>query len=185
MKAQVPMVMGLMLICVIIAIFPWQIAARRMNKGPAYALGMAIGALAVAGTFLLPDRPTPWVYLLAALAGFGFAAQWVFPWSMVPDVVDYDRANTGEQRSGMYYGVWGLATKIAEGVAIMSTGWILALFHYVPNIEQSTVTLLGIRLFFGLIPGLMMALALPLLIWYPITRETHSQLMARLDAAGD
>jgi GPH family glycoside/pentoside/hexuronide:cation symporter len=185
MEAQVPMVMGLMLICVIIAIFPWQIASRRLNKGPTYALGMAIGALSVAATFLLPDQPTPWVYLLAALAGFGFAAQWVFPWSMVPDVVDYDRLETGEQRSGMYYGVWGLATKISEGVAIMSTGWILALFRYVPNIDQSTTTLLGIRLFFGLIPGLLIALALPLLIWYPITRESHNQLMAKLENAGE
>jgi GPH family glycoside/pentoside/hexuronide:cation symporter len=104
---------------------------------------------------------------------------------MVPDVVDYDRLETGEQRSGMYYGVWGLATKISEGVAIMSTGWILALFRYVPNIDQSTTTLLGIRLFFGLIPGLLIALALPLLIWYPITRESHNQLMAKLENAGE
>jgi GPH family glycoside/pentoside/hexuronide:cation symporter len=145
---------------------------------------MAIGALAVAGTFLLPDHPTPWVYLLAALAGFGFAAQWVFPWSMVPDVVDVDRLETGEQRSGMYYGVWGLATKIAEGLAIMSTGWILTLFAYVPNIEQSSSTLLGIRLFFGLVPGVLIALCLPLLIWYPITRKTHNQLMAKLENTG-
>jgi glycoside/pentoside/hexuronide:cation symporter, GPH family len=185
METQVPLVMGLMLVCVILAIFPWKIAADHWNKGPAYALGMAIGALAVAGTFLLPNRPTPWVYLLAALAGFGFAAQWVFPWSMVPDVVDHDRLKTGEQRSGMYYGVWGLATKTSEGLAIMSTGWILALFRYVPNIEQSSTTLLGIRLFFGLIPGVLIALALPLLIWYPITRETHHRLMAELDGSDE
>jgi GPH family glycoside/pentoside/hexuronide:cation symporter len=180
MEAQVPLVMGLMLVCVIIAIFPWKIAADHWNKGPAYALGMAIGALAVAGTFLLPAHPTPWVYVVAALAGFGFAAQWVFPWSMVPDVVDHDRLTTGEQRSGMYYGVWGLATKVSEGAAIMSTGWILSLFRYVPNIEQSTTTLLGIRLFFGLIPGVLIALALPLLIWYPITRRPTQQLLAEL-----
>jgi GPH family glycoside/pentoside/hexuronide:cation symporter len=184
MEAQVPMVMGLMLVCVIIAIFPWKIAADHWNKGPAYALGMAIGALAVAGTFLMPAQPSVWVYPIAALAGVGFAAQWIFPWSMVPDVVDYDRQQTGERRSGMYYGVWGLATKISEGVAIMSTGWILALFRYVPNIEQSTSTLLGIRLFFGLIPGVLIALVLPLLIWYPITRQTHRELIAGLEEGG-
>jgi GPH family glycoside/pentoside/hexuronide:cation symporter len=145
---------------------------------------MAIGGLAVAATFLLPHEPTPWVYLIAALAGFGFAANWVFPWSMVPDVVDVDRLATGEQRSGMYYGVWGLGTKASEALAIASTGWILALFHYVPNVVQTPQTLFGIRLFFGLIPALAIALALPLLIWYPITRETHNDVMAKLESGG-
>jgi glycoside/pentoside/hexuronide:cation symporter, GPH family len=181
MAAQVPLVMGLMLICVIAAIFPWRIASERLNKGPAYALGMAIGGLAVAITFLLPHHPTPWIYAVAALAGVGFSANWVFPWAMVPDVVDYDRAESGEQRSGMYYGVWGLATKISEGMAIMSTGWILAIFRYVPNSAQAPGTLLGIRMFFGLVPGVLIALSLPLLIWYPITRETHGQLIAKLE----
>ena len=184
MEAQLPLVMGLLLICVVIAIYPWKMISERWNKGPAYALGMGIGGLAVAATFLLPHQPTPWIYAIAVLAGFGFAANWVFPWSMVPDVVDVDRLATGEQRSGMYYGVWGLGTKASEALAIASTGWILALFHYVPNVAQTSQTLLGIRLFFGLIPALAIVLALPLLIWYPITRKTHNEVLAKLEGAG-
>lgn len=184
MEAQVPVVMGLMLICVILAIFPWKKVSERWNKGPAYAAGMAIGGLAVAATFLLPHQPTPWIYPIAALAGFGFAANWVFPWSMVPDVVDVDRLASGEQRSGMYYGVWGLGTKASEALALAATGWILALFHYVPNVAQTAQTLLGIRLFFGLLPAIAIALALPLLIWYPITRKTHKAVLAKLDHGG-
>jgi GPH family glycoside/pentoside/hexuronide:cation symporter len=95
--------------------------------------------------------------------------------------VDVDRLATGEQRSGMYYGIWGLGTKASEALAIASTGWILALFHYVPNVAQRSETLLGIRLFFGLIPALAIVLALPLLIWYPITRKTHNEVLARLE----
>jgi len=180
MEAEVSLVMGLMLICVVLALFPWKLLAERWNKGPAYALGMAIGGLAVAATFLLPHQPTPWVYAIAAVAGIGFSAQWIFPWAMVPDVVDYDRLSTGEQRSGMYYGVWGLATKASEALAIASTGWILALFRYAPNVSQTDQTLLGIRLFFGPIPAVLIALCLPLLIWYPITRATHRETRARL-----
>lgn len=181
MEAQVPMVMGLMLVFVVLALFPWRWLAQRWDKGPAYALGMAIGGLAVAGTFFLPTGPTPWVYVLSALAGIGFAAQWVFPWAMVPDVVDCDRLKTGEYRSGMYFGMWGLATKVSEALAIAATGWILAAFSYVPNVAQGAPTLLGIRLFFGLVPALLIFACLPLLIWYPITRITHSRVLAELD----
>jgi GPH family glycoside/pentoside/hexuronide:cation symporter len=184
MEAQVPLVMGLMLVCVILAIFPWKRIAERWNKGPAYAFGMAIGGLAVASTFLLPHRPTPWVYVVAAVAGFGFAANWVFPWAMVPDVVDVDRLATGEPRGGIYFGVWGLATKSSEALAIASTGWILALFSYVPTAAQTPETLFGIRLFFGIVPAAAILLALPLLIWYPITRASHRRVLAKLESEG-
>jgi GPH family glycoside/pentoside/hexuronide:cation symporter len=182
MAAETSLVMGLMLICVTIALPFWQWVSRRMDKGPAYALGMLVGGLAVILTFFLPHESTGLIYLIAALAGFGFAAQWIFPWAMVADVADYDRADTGQQRSGMYYGVWGLATKISEALALVTVGWILTGFGYVPNVEQSSNALFGIRLFFGLIPAGIILVCLPLLIKYPITRKTHAAIRAKLEA---
>jgi GPH family glycoside/pentoside/hexuronide:cation symporter len=182
MKEETSLVMGLMLICVTLALPLWQWIARRMDKGPAYGLGMAIGALAVALTFTMPNRSTGVIYAIAALAGIGFSAQWIFPWAMVADVADYDRVETGEQRSGMYYGVWGLATKISEAFALAAVGWILTGFGYVPNVAQSAHALMGIRLFFGLIPAACIFAALPLLFRYPITRKRHAEIRRRLDA---
>jgi len=182
MKAETTLVMGLMLICVTISLPFWQWVSRKMDKGPAYGLGMAVGALAVVLTFFLPHQSTGLIYIIAVLAGFGFSAQWIFPWAMVADVADYDRVETGQQRSGMYYGVWGLATKISEALALASVGWVLAGFNYVPNVEQTSQALLGIRLFFGLIPAAIIFVSLPLLFKYPLTRRRHAEIRARLDA---
>ena len=182
MEDQVPLVMGLLLVTIGIFLFPWKMLAERWNKGPAYALGLAIAGVAVAATFLLPARPTPAIYLIAFVAGIGFSAQWVFPWAMVPDVVEYDRLETGEHRGGMYYGVWGFASKLTAAFGIALTGWVLQLFGYVPNVEQTEQALLGIRLFFGPVPLLVLAIALPLLIRYPITRESHAQVLEELAA---
>ncbi len=182
MKDEIPLVMGLMLVCVTLSLPFWQWLSRKMDKGPAYAIGMALGALAVLLTFFLPHAATGLIYPVAALAGFGFAANWIFPWAMVADVGDYDRAETGQQRSGMYYGVWGLATKISEALALAAVGWVLAGFGYIPNVAQSPQALLGIRLFFGLAPAVCIFAALPLLIKYPITRRSHAQVRARLEA---
>ena len=182
MKEQTSLVMGLMLICVTISLPFWQWVSRRMDKGPAYALGMTVGALAIILTFTLPHNSSSLIYVIAVLAGFGFSAQWIFPWAMVADVADYDRLETGQQRSGMYYGVWGLATKISEALALAAVGWILTGFGYVPNVEQTPNALFGIRLFFGLIPAGIIFASLPLLFKYPVTRKSHNEIRQRLDA---
>ncbi len=182
MEEQVPLVMFLLLLFVALFLFPWKKLCDRWNKGPAYGLGLFIGGLAVAATFLLPHQPTGWIYLVAIVAGIGFSANWVFPWAMVPDVVDYDRLETGEHRSGMYYGVWGLATKISDALGIAATGWVLGLSGYIPNVEQSAQTLFNIRLFFGPVPLILFFLSLPLLIRYPITRASHAKMRKELEA---
>jgi GPH family glycoside/pentoside/hexuronide:cation symporter len=180
MEDQVPLVMALLLVFVALFLFPWKRLAGRWNKGPAYALGLAIGGLAVAATFFLPSTSSSWIYVVAAVAGAGFSAQWVFPWAMVPDVVEIDRLSSGEHRGGMYYGIWGLATKISDGLGIAASGWVLQLYGYVPNVAQSAGTLFGMRLFFGLVPLLFFAAAIPLLLRYPITRQTHAALLDQL-----
>ena len=182
MEGQVPLVMGLLLVTVAIFLFPWKWLAGRWNKGPAYALGLAIAGVAVAATFFLPAHPTPLIYLIAFVAGIGFSAQWVFPWAMVPDVVEYDRLETGEHRGGMYYGVWGFTSKLTGALGVALTGWVLQLSGYVPNVEQAAQALLGIRLFFGPVPLATLLLALPLLVWYPITRDSHAALLKELDS---
>ena len=154
MKDQISLVMGLMLICVTISLPFWQWLAGRWTKVRPMHLGWVLVLWRLLDHFLPAASTDRFIYyILFALAGFGFAANWIFPWAMVADVADYDRAETGQQRSGMYYGVWGLATKISEALALAAVGWILTGFGYVPNVEQTPHALLGIRLFFGLIPA--------------------------------
>ena len=76
--------------------------------------------------------------------------------------------------------MWNFITKIANALAIAAVGWTLAGFGYVPNVAQSDFTLLGIRILFCLVPVLMFVLTMPLLIKYPITRESHAKLVAEL-----
>ncbi len=180
-EGQVSIVLGILLISVGVFLFPWKLLAERINKGPAYAAGLAIGGLAAASTFLLPQGPTPWIYVIAVVAGMGFSVNWVFPWAMVPDVIEYDRLETGEHRGGMYFGVWGFTYKLTQSLGIAMSGWVLGLFGFAEgSAAQTTQALLGIRLFLGPVPLIIFAIALPLLIWYPITRETHAEVRRQL-----
>ena len=182
MKAQIPLVMFALLGSVMVSLAPWKKLSERWSKGPAYALGLAIGGLSVSSLFLLPHQPTNLVFLIAIIAGVGFSTNWVFPWAMVPDVVEYDELETGERRSGMIYGVWGFTSKLVAALGVAMSGWVLQLFHYTPNIAQTDFTLLGIRLFSGPVPALAIFISLPFLVAYPITREKHARVRAQLAA---
>lgn len=181
MKDMISVVMGLMLVCVVISLPIWKKIAEKWDKGPAYGVGMGIGALALLFLFFLPNKSTFWIYPIVVLAGLGFGANWVFPWAMIADISDYDRVETGQFRSGIYYGVWGFATKVSEALAIAVIGWMLTGFGYVANVAQTPQALLGIRLFFCILPAVLIFGSLPFLLKYPITRKGHAEVRAKLE----
>jgi GPH family glycoside/pentoside/hexuronide:cation symporter len=180
MGKQVSLVLLVMLVMIGLFLMPVKIISDKINKGPTYALGLFIASIAVITSFFFPHEPTPLIYIVAAVAGMGFSAQWVCPWSMLPDVVEYDEKMTGERREGIYYGLWAFLTKFTGALGIAVSGWALNLFGYVPNVEQTTHALFGIRLFFAIVPALVILISLPLLIWYPITRQNHAELVREL-----
>jgi GPH family glycoside/pentoside/hexuronide:cation symporter len=180
MADQVSFVLLVMLVMIGIFLVPAKMVSDRINKGPTYALGLFIASLAVMTSFFFPHAPTPLIYLVAVIAGIGFSTQWVCPWSMLPDVVEFDEKMTGERREGIYYGLWAFLTKFTSALGVAVSGWALGLFGYVPNVEQTTHALFGIRLFFAVVPAVVILVSLPLLIWYPITRKSHAQLVQEL-----
>jgi len=182
MPEQISFVLLVMLLTIGIFLIPAKLVSDRINKGPTYALGLFIACLAVMASFLLPRGPSMLIYVIAFVAGFGFSVQWVCPWSMLPDVVEYDEKMTGERREGIYYGLWAFLTKFTGALGVAVSGWALDKFGYVPNVEQTVRSLFGIRLFFAIIPAVVILVSLPFLIRYPITRKNHAALVAELAA---
>jgi GPH family glycoside/pentoside/hexuronide:cation symporter len=181
MTAQIPFVMLVMLATIGIFLIPWQQLSKKMSKGPAYALGLAIASAAILVAFFLPAHSTWIIYAVAFVAGLGFSAQYVFPWSMIPDVIEVDQAATGERHEGIYFGANNFLGKLSGALGIAASGWALKLFGYVANADQTTHALFGIRFFFAVVPVIAFVIALPLLIWYPINRKNHAELTARKD----
>ncbi len=176
MEKETSLVMLVMLATIAVFLIPWRFASQKLNKGPAYALGLVIASVAILVAFFLPEKPTPIIYGVAFVAGLGFSAQYVFPWSMIPDVIEVDQAKTGERHEGIYFGVNNFLGKLTGALGIAASGWALKLYGYVAEAQQTTHALFGIRFFFAIVPVIAFAIALPFLIWYPITRQKHDQL---------
>lgn len=164
----------------------WVWLSKRMDKGPVFIIGCfswLVILLAISG--VAPNQ-IALAYLLAALSGAGIANAYVLPWSMIPDVVDYDQLKTGQRREGSYYAFAAFFQKMATGAAIWLMGQALALAHYInptaadPVPVQPDQAVQAIRLFMGPVPAVLLLLSV-LFAWrYPITREKLRQMSEQL-----
>lgn len=154
----------------------WERYARTRTKRSGYVLAtiaMVIGMLVIAAA--LPALPVL-AYGGAAIVGVGYAGAQVFPMAMLPDVAARDAARTGENRVGVFTGVWtaGETLGLALGPAVFAL--VLAVGGYVSSsadvdVTQSDTAILAIRLGFTVLPALVVALSLLALRGYRLDEE--------------
>jgi GPH family glycoside/pentoside/hexuronide:cation symporter len=174
-------IMFVMLATLTAFIVPCGAVSNKIGKGKTYALGLGIACVALLVSFFMPEGESFMIYPIAFVAGLGFSSQWVCPHSMVPDVIEYDELLTGERREGLYNGMNIMLTKVTGALGTAMVGWSLSLFGYVENAKQTATAQLGIRIGFALIPAVLLLVCLPMLIRYPITRESHAKVVAELE----
>ncbi len=163
----------------------WVKISKRIGKKFSYNIGMLIFAAAVILFFFLGHRLGVYFALVVMfVAGIGFATQYVMPYAIVPDIVEYDFVNNGVRREGAFYGLWTFFSKLGQSFALALNGWILSLFGYVPNTEQSRLSILGIRILSGPIPALFFLSGVVILSFYPITREYYDKMLEKAAPAG-
>ncbi|MGE5551994.1 MAG: MFS transporter [Bacteroidota bacterium] len=116
-------------------------------------------------------------FLVCGLLGIGLAGLMLIPDILIADVVDEDELRTGERREGMFFGINGLAIRLAGALqGVIITG-VLILFRYDQKaVLQPASALTGIRVLMSLVPLLALTLAAIALALYPL----HGQRLARV-----
>ncbi len=175
-QGDLPRLMAILLGVVGISLFVWKRVVDRWEKNRAYLLGLVFSATGLLTLYWIGPGQQGAVPVVLALIGVGMGAHWIVPFAMVPDTIDHGHMLAGERTTGMYYGLFGLVDKIARTLATVVVAAVLDLTHYVPNVAQSAQALGGIRLMTGPLPALCLALAIPLLLAYPITRARHGEI---------
>lgn len=161
----------------------WVAVSKRIGKKHSYNLGMGYVALVVLVFFIVGANTAPIVsVIIMGFAGIGFATHYVMPHAILPDVVEYDYSERGTRREGIYYGLWTLGSKLGQAFALALNGWVLALFGYVADVEQTSLARLGIRLLCGPIPAFFFVAGVIVLAFYPIDREFYQRILEKIKA---
>ncbi|TVQ25025.1 MAG: MFS transporter [Spirochaetaceae bacterium] len=188
-EAQFTFALMFLLVVSLIFIPIWVRVSKSIGKRLSYNIGMLIFAGAVLLFFAIGASLPVWFsFVIFAIAGTGFATNYVMPFSMIPDVIEYDFAENGTRREGIFYGMWTFVSKIGQAFALALSGWVLALFGYiaptaaVPDPVQGDLTVLGIRLLTGPVPALFFIAGVIVLSYYPITHEKYQEILAKSQA---
>lgn len=160
----------------------WIGVSRRVGKREVYNLGMLIFAATVMSFFFFGHGVgIKGAYILMIPAGIGFSVQYAMPFAILPDVVEWDLAEHGKRREGIYYGLWTFASKVGQSIAFLLSGWVLTLFGYIPlATHQSPQALLGIRLLAGIFPAILFLLGVMIHRRYPLDQATYRKIQAKI-----
>ncbi len=162
--------------------------SRKLDKRRAFILGSLTWAVVLFGLAIMPPDQLVLAYALAILSGFGIATAYIVPWAMVPDIIEFDQAETGERREGSYYAFFSFFQKAATGVVIWAMGQALAATGYItpeqgaalPTQPEAAVN--AIRVFMGPVPVVMLLLAIIFAWRLKITRQSHQAMVEKLKA---
>ena len=157
--------------------------SKRLEKHVAYAICvLAWGAMLLALAAVPEGMPTPAI-ILACLVGPGVAAAHVLPWSMLPDVVEADRVEQGEDRAGAFYGAMTFLEKSGTALALWGLGIALELAGYAEGAAtQPESARVAICLLIGPLPAVVLV-GDAVLAWKkpPMTREDHRGMVAKIE----
>ena len=153
----------------------WQGLAGRLGKKRGYLAASLVLAVGCAGLALAGTVPLVVVYGMAAVTGIGYAGAQLFPLAMLPDTAAHDARQTGENRIGVFTGVWTAVETLglALGPAVFAA--MLAAGDYQSStgaaVTQPASALTAIAVGFSIVPAALVLLSLAALRGYRLTKE--------------
>ena len=161
----------------------WTCLAGKIGKHRTWCTAIIFAMIVFAPAPFLPQG-CAWAFgAVCLLSGLALGADLTQPAAMQADGIDVDTADSGEQRSGVYFALWSLATKMSLALTSII---VLPLLEWVGfnagDAAHSTaigITLLGF--IYGWGPILLKIPALVLIWNFPLTEEDVKGLRKRID----
>jgi GPH family glycoside/pentoside/hexuronide:cation symporter len=167
----------------LVFLFVWSAVSRRIGKKAVYMIGSLIWIGVQAFLFFLQPEQIDLAIILGLIAGAGVATAYLIPWSMMPDIIELDELETGQRREGMFYGFMVFLQKMGLALGLFLVGQILQFSGFNENLQpgqQPESALLAIRLLIGPMPTLILISGMVLTAFYPITKASHAETLAKL-----
>ena len=178
--SSVGIVSGVLFITAIIFIPVWVRIGLKLGKIRAYKLGMALLTLMLFSlVFTQPNHP--WIFFTQMfILGIGFSSFQLFPFSMLPDTIEFDELQSGLRREGVFSGIWASGQKTAYALGPSLIGFTLSFSGFTHTQEQPESVVFGIRMIFCLVTASLFLLSLLPFRYYDLTESKYTEIKSRI-----
>lgn len=160
--------------------------ARRVGKHRAWCGAMIAACLIFGLSGFLGQGDGLAFGVICALTGVLLGFDLALPPAIQADVIDHDTVISGEQRSGLYFAAWGLATKLSLAV---SAGLVFPVlewsgFSMTGEGEQMPAALSALSGLYAWLPILPKLAAIGLMWNFPLGRDEQRDMRDVLERVG-
>jgi len=156
--------------CGVAAIPLWLRLSARWGKHRTWVGAMVWAALVFAFVPLLGPGDELWFLAVCVLTGISLGADLTLPASMQAEVIDLDTLRSRQSRAGLFFALWGVATKLALALAVGIAFPLLALAGLEADPEAGPASgLFALAALYSLLPAAIKLASVALIAGYPIT----------------
>ncbi|MGR5000015.1 glycoside-pentoside-hexuronide (GPH):cation symporter [Vibrio celticus] len=153
----------------------------KFDKPKIYRVLIVVSGFLSALLFLVDPTNIYMVFALVIMLGVIQMSTTPILWSMMSDVVDYEKTRSNRSLSGMVFSTNLFAIKLGIAIGGASVGWILAGAGYIGGAEtQSEQVVTAINLLFTVIPGIIFASLAIFMMFYRLDNKKLDQIKALL-----
>ncbi len=141
----------------------WLFLSKRTSKATAWFIGMILTAVSMALAIFIGPGDFYWFLAISVFTGLGLGADYGLPPSILADVINSKEGGESQGKTGTYFGLWALSTKLATAIGAAGSLPVAALLGFNPARGQYDATAL---IFVYIVLPVAIKLIAGLLIWY-------------------
>ena len=163
----------------------WLRIARLAGKKTGFMVaGLAYGLGHLSWWFATPTEPVALIFARAAFIGIAGGGTFLYMQAMLPDALEFDRLSTGQNRAGVFTGVFVFVEQAAGALGAALVGLLLGAMGYLAATEgriaaQPAGAVLGIYLCVSIIPFVVQLGSLLAMSRYDLTADALQRLRAQ------
>jgi len=154
--------------------------AKKYGKRDVFIGGMVFTVLFTAAFVLIPRDAIVAMITMEALRQFAYGFTIPLLWAMMADVADYSEWKNRRRATAIIFSAIVFALKAGLGFGGAIGGWVLSVYGYVPNVEQTERALQGIKLTASIFPAITFALCVVCLFLYRIDKTLEVEITDEL-----